>query len=230
MTDELLKRLSSTAVVQAARVSTLSNEALALIPAEPTAGAFLDALIAKELFVDASKFLAHAMPKRESVWWAYLCVQQSQGISAAEAKVIAALEAARRWVVEPDEENRRAAGAAADAVGLGLPAGCTAMAAFWSGGSLGPPEFQSVPPPDDLTPRGVSGAVILAVVGVKPESAAVRFRQFIALGLEVLNGMNRWEEAGKPVASSSQETTHFVPPETSEGPAHRRIRISDHRA
>jgi Family of unknown function (DUF6931) len=229
MTNELPMRPSSSAVVQAAHASGLSNETLALIPAEPTVEAFLDVLFARELFVDASKFLAHVMPKREAVWWACLCVQQSQGISAAEANAINALEAARRWVVEPDEANRLAAGAAANATGIGLPAGCTAMAAFWSGGSLGSPEFPAIPPPDDLTPRGVSGAVILAVVGEKPELAPVRFRQFIALGLNVLNGINRWEEYGKPLELRTQAESHFVPPKTSESPAHRTIRISDRR-
>ncbi len=92
---------------------------------------------------------------------------------------------------------RRAAQAAAEVAGLEAPAGCAAMAAFWSGGSLGPPNVPVVPPGDTLTAHGAGGAVMLAAVKREPEKAAERHRKFIAMGMDVAGGTNRWKEGAK---------------------------------
>src|ERR1051326_6159110 len=100
---------------------------------------FLNLLVEKALFPDAVRFLAHALPKREAVWWACLCAGQVFATEA-PAKMTAALRAAEQWVEEPSEDHRRAALPAAEVAEFGTPGGCAALAAFWSGGSLGPPK------------------------------------------------------------------------------------------
>jgi hypothetical protein len=145
-----------------------------------------------EQFPDAARFLAHALPKREAVWWACLCARQAAGANL-PAKPAAALQAAERWAADPSEDNRRKAQAAAEAAEMGTPAGCAAMAAFWSGGSLGPPNVPAVPPGEFLTAHGVAGAVMLAAVLTQPEKAPEKFRKFFALGVEVGNGTNKWK-------------------------------------
>ena len=110
-------------------------------------------------------------------------------LPAAKAK---ALEAARAWVLDPSEENRRACWSAAEAAEIGSPAGCTAMAAFFSGGSLSLPDLPVVPPGEDLTGRMATGALMLAAVMNEPEKASEKHTAFLRTGLQIADGQNLW--------------------------------------
>ena len=202
---------------EAAGAAALSGEARALLAGDPAPHSYLDALAARGLFPDAVKFLANALPKRQAVWWACLCARHSARGSPS-AQTDAALRAAERWVAGPDEPSRRAAESAAEAVGVGTPAGCAALAAFWSAGSRAPPHVQDVPPPDHLTARGVAGSVMLAAVATEPEQADEKFRRFIALGLDVAAGLNLWP----PIAPA------VSPPSPPDRPIQRPLRRPDH--
>lgn len=153
---------------------------------------FLDVLLEKNLYQDAARFLAHALPKREAVWWACLCARLAHGAKP-EEKIAAAIQTAEKWAVDPSDDNRRAAFPAAEKAELRTPAGCAAMAAFWSGGSLAPPNLPVVPPKEELTGHGVSCAVMLAAVLTEPEKAAEKYARFFKIGLEVAAGTNRWK-------------------------------------
>jgi hypothetical protein len=106
----------------------------------------------------------------------------------------AALQAAEKWAADPSDDNRRAAYPASEAATLGTPAGCAALAAFFSGGSLAPPNVTAVPPKEGLTAKVVGGALLLASVLTEPQKAPEKQQRFLALGLEVANGANRWKE------------------------------------
>jgi hypothetical protein len=149
-------------------------------------------LMEKALFADAVRFLAHALPKREAVWWAWVCARRAAGENPLP-KIKAALEATEKWIAQPSEENRRSAMAAAQKAELGTPAGCAGLAAFFSGGSLSPPEAPVVPPGEYLPAKAVSGAVIFAAVAQEPERAPEKFRSFVAQGVEVTNRVKLWE-------------------------------------
>src|SRR5207302_301373 len=94
---------------------------------------YLDLLTENGLLPDAVRFLAQVAPKREAVWWACRCARSVAGAEP-PAQAAAALKAAEKWAADPSEDNRRAAQAAAEAAGAETPAGCAALAAFWSGG------------------------------------------------------------------------------------------------
>lgn len=164
--------------------------------ADLTPSQFLDVLVVQRLYKDATRFLAHAMPKREAVWWAVLCAREVSVPSSPQA-IDAATRAAAAWVEDPSEENRRAALSAAKGAGFGTPAASAAMAAFVSGGSLGPPDGPVIPPKESSTAGAVVATVLLAVLKVPPEEAAERFRGFLDRGLEVASGANRWTEPVK---------------------------------
>jgi hypothetical protein len=171
----------------------LSDDALALLHPGLTPGQFLGSLLAEQRFPDAVQFLARALPKREAVWWACECVRAVTTTEAAPP-VRAALEAAERWAADPSEENRRHAKDAADTAKLKAPAGCAAMAAFLSEGSLAPPDVKTpVPPAENLTARLVAGAVQLAAVAV-PEKANENLQRFMALGQDVAAGLKSWKQ------------------------------------
>ena len=103
------------------------------------------------------------------------------------------MKAAEKWTSDPSEDNRRAAHAAAEAGAMGSPAGCAALAAFFSGGSLAPPTVAAVPPGETLTAQAATGAVLLAVVLTEPHKAVEKYRKFFALGVDVGNGVNKWK-------------------------------------
>ena len=162
----------------------LPDGAAELLAKKPTVAQLVAQLAEREQFPVAVQVRAHALPIRDAVWWACLCAK-SVGASPA-------LAAAERWVVAQSDETRRAAFVAAEAAGVGSPAGCAALAAFLSGGSLAPVGLAEVPPPENAAANAAGGAVTLAAVIKEPEKAAERFRKFLALAQDVAAGTNRW--------------------------------------
>ena len=173
-------------------VAELGEEAMALVRPDLHPLDFVALLMEKALYPDAVRFIAHALPKREGVWWGWVCARRAAGENP-PPKIKGALDATERWIAQPNEGNRRMAMAAAQKAELGTAAGCAGLAAFFSGGSLAPPEAPVVPPGEFLTAKAVSGAVIFAAVAKEPERAPERFKSFVAQGVEVTNRVKLWE-------------------------------------
>jgi hypothetical protein len=167
-------------------VAELGEEAMALLRPEMHPLDFVALLMEKALYPDAVRFIAHALPKREAVWWGWVCARRAAGDNP-QPKIKAALEATEKWIAQPSEDNRRGAMAAAQKAELGTAAGCAGLAAFFSGGSLAPPEAPVVPPGEFLSAKAVSGAVIFAAVAKEPEKAPEKFKSYVAQGVEVTN-------------------------------------------
>ena len=182
--------ISKTAMI--CSVAELSDDAAALLRPDPAPLAAVNLLVEKNLFPDAVRFLAHALPKREAVWWAWVCARRVSG-DKPPAKIAAVLEATERWIAHPNDANCRAAKDAADEAGLDSAAACAGLAAFFSGVSLSPPEAPPVPPGEFLTAKAVSGAVIFAAVKPEPAKAPEKFKSFIAQGVEVTQKIKLWE-------------------------------------
>lgn len=186
-----LAKVTAKTAAEVCQRFTLSDTARPLLRDGMAPRQLLDQLQEKQQYVDAVNFLAHALPKREAVWWACLCVRAANAKPAPQAA--AALQAAEKWVADPSEEHRRAALPAAEAADVGTPAGCAAMAAYLNSGSLAPPDLPAVPPGETLTAQMVFGAVLLSVVSTEPQKAPEKFRQALARGIEVANGTQRWK-------------------------------------
>jgi len=173
-----------------ARPLPLSEAAKALLTPTYTVRQFFDILASHPpLAEDAIRFLAAALPKREAVWWALVCVRSAVPKPTPEAAK--AMTSAEGWVKDPSEANRRACEAPAEAVGHDTAPGCLADAAFWSGGSLSPPHLPAAPPRDDLTAIAVANAILLAAVIDPPRAAEMRSR-FVALGVDVVQQKLKW--------------------------------------
>jgi Family of unknown function (DUF6931) len=188
-------RVPAKTALEICKAYTPGQKALELLGADLAPRPYFDLLVKKELWVEAGRFLAQALPKREAVWWACTCVRQGAGptIPSADANALAAAE---KWVAGPTEENRRAAHAVAEAAqGMETPAGCAAMAAFWSGGSLAAPDKPAVPPAENLTGTAVTGALIQAAALNEPDKFTEKMRLFLNVGVNTATGSNRWKEA-----------------------------------
>jgi len=174
------------------KLFALSDEAKKLYKDTLVPRQFFDALVAAGKFMDAVRFLGHALPKREAVWWACVCVRQTLGATP-QPPVTAALAAAEKWTSDPSEDNRRAAEKASQAAQLSTPAGCAALAAFLSGGSLAPPNLPVVPPAEHLTGHAAASAILMAAVITEPEKASDKYKRFCQVGIDVGNGTNKWK-------------------------------------
>jgi hypothetical protein len=184
-----LKKITAAAAADIARSAKLSAEAEALLARATTPAAYLGALIEAGLETDALRFLAFALPKREAVWWACLAARDALAADN-RPEVAACLEAVEAWVYRPDEEKRRQTFPLAEAVGFETPAGYAALAAFWSGGSIAPPDAPEVSPDPALTPTMAGAAVLLAAVKPDPLKAPAKHRLAIARGIDIANGGN----------------------------------------
>lgn len=174
-------------------VAELGDEAMALVEPDSQPAEYVKLLTEKKLYPDAIRFLAHALPKREAVWWAWVSARRAAGTEP-PPKIKASLQATERWIADPKEEHRRAAMAAAQAAELSTAAGCAGLAAFFTGGSLSPPEAPVVPPGEYLTAKAVTGAIIFSAVAPEPEKAPEKFKAAIAQGLDVTVRIKLWEQ------------------------------------
>lgn len=157
----------------------LDEKTRELLQAEPAPSPFLTALIQQELFTDAIAYLAHALPKSDAVYWACTCVRSAVG-DKPEAQ--AALAAGENWARKPGEDLCRAAEAASQ--DCKVPAAqFVALAAYWSGASLAPPDCPVVPPPPELTGTAVASAIVMAATAGDPAAIPDRFRAYLSKGI-----------------------------------------------
>jgi hypothetical protein len=177
-----------------ARIGAYEETASLLAGAEDTREA-LRRLENAGLLMEAARLVAHALPKREAVWWACMCAVHT---APAEAPLQDRLtrEAAEEWVRKQTDAQRRIAMELAMKTGLTTPEAWAAVAAFWSGDSMAPPGQDPVPPAPHLAGTAVAGAVALAAVCTDPSRQPRRLRQFL--------------ESARGIASSS---TGRLPPE-----------------
>lgn len=162
--------------------------ALAMLAGLATAAEGIIRLESAGLRNEAARLAAHALPKREAVWWGCMCARAvpDPALLPVDADALLAAEA---WVRKPTEENlRRAAMEAAQRTAFRSPEAWAAVGAFWSGGSMAPAGQPVVPPPDHLTGVAVSGGVVLAAVRLRPERAQDRLARFLAAARDIAAG------------------------------------------
>lgn len=137
---------------------------------------------------EAVRLMAHALPKREAVWWACMCADAVPAVTPKPADV-AARQAAEAWVRKSSEDPlRRTAWEVAQKTDFRSPEAWAAVGAFWSGGSMAPEGAPVVPPGDHLTGVAISGAVVIAAVRGRPERANDRLTRFLAAARDIAAG------------------------------------------
>jgi hypothetical protein len=126
---------------------------------------------------EAVSFLAHALPRYECVLWATRTLIETGVLNRGDPFATAAL----RWIDDPSDRQRRAAGAVADESGRARAGEMLCQAVFYSGGSIAPPDLPAIQPPSHVCARMASGAVLTgAYADVAPSSAV--FERAFAIG------------------------------------------------
>lgn len=192
-----LKKVSLDKAALVCQDIEMSAEAQQLLLTDPHPIDYLNKLLAQQLLVDAVRFMARALPKREATWWACICARSVIN-EQSPPLWIKALAAAETWVFKPTEPNRRLAEQTAQAAQFDNPAAWVAMAAFWSDGSMAPEHVPPVPVTDNLNSKAVAGAVMLAAVQGAAEQAAEKYQFFIQQAIDIANGGNGqvWQAKG----------------------------------
>lgn len=186
MNSALIKIEAKTAAAIGQLVE-LEDEARALMADGQTPDAYIQVLQDKKLYADAIRFLAMALPKREAVWWGCVAAR-SMMPKEVPPQEVATISAAEAWVYQPTEENRRQAMAYAEAAEFKTASSWAATAAFWSAGSMSPPEAPVVPPAPDLTAKAVTGAILLASSVAEPDKLDEVYVRMLAIGLNIAQG------------------------------------------
>jgi hypothetical protein len=161
--------------------------ALAALAGAACTAEAIERLAAAGFLAEAGTLAAHALPKREAVWWACMCARHTA--PAAEAPRLAALrDAAETWVRRQTDEARRAAFDLAQASGLDTPEAWAAMGAFWAGESIAPRAVPKVAPAPHLTGTAVAGAINLAAVRGDPLRRDARLARFLDSARDIAAG------------------------------------------
>jgi len=189
MTSNQLVRVPFEKAAQVCEIVELDDPALRLLRPGDAPRVFLDRLTKGGLFADAIRFLAHALPKREAVWWHCVSLRQAPPAEPLEEADRQALEAAEAWVFKPGEATCEAAGKLAEASGFGTPAGLAAAGAYWAGESLAPAGSPKVPPGPQLTATAVANGLILAGVEAGAEGTEAAYRRILANGVQIAQGV-----------------------------------------
>ena len=187
MTENEFYKIERDPPATLARQLRLDGGALAVLKPDQTVAQYVASLAATEQFPAAITVLAHALPKREAVWWGCISVRHAEAPERGST-ADGALAAAEAWVFHPDEAHRRPTRQAAARAGFQTAAGWAALAAFWSEGSLAPTDAPDVPPADDLTARAVAGAATLAAVQPDSGQTAKTFSAFVDMALDIARG------------------------------------------
>jgi hypothetical protein len=137
--------------------------------------------------IEATRLMAHALPKREAVWWACMCAGHTALPDLPEADQ-KCRRAAEEWVRQQNEKARYAAWDVAQASGFGTPEAWTAVAAFWSGGSMSPEGQPAVPPQPHFTGNAVAGVIALSAVRGDPTRRDARLLRFLESGRNIATG------------------------------------------
>lgn len=186
MSGRLIKIAASNLAEIAARIQSGPEAAAVLVGLADVPSALL-ALEHGGFLIEATRLVAHALPRREAVWWACMCADHTVLPDLSDDDR-AARHNAELWVRKQTDEIRRASMAHAQAAGLTSPEAWAAVGAFWSGDSMSPLGQPLVPPAAHLAGTAVAGSVALASVRGDVLRQMGRLSQFLASGREIATG------------------------------------------
>lgn len=131
---------------------------------------------------DAACFIAHAMPRYECVMWALRSLIEIRAVDRADPHVVAAL----RWIDNPSDSLRRAAGELANGIDDDTPGALLCQAIFLAGGSLSGEDLPPVQPPPDVCAKLAVAALLTGIE--KTDDPDASLAASLALGEAIIAG------------------------------------------
>lgn len=173
---------SEITAAQIAERCDLEPAARALLAPELSADDYLAQLISAERWLDAVKFLAQSLPKRDAIRWGVEMLRLTAPPAASDVQIFDHLE---QWCDEPNDARRRAIMTLAERNQFQSPAAWLAAAAFWSEGSMLAPDLPEVPADAGLTGRTIGTALTAAAWIAAPRQPETVWRTYLQHGNNV---------------------------------------------
>ena len=173
-------------------VAGLGEPARQLAASASAAHSFAESLVRHEHHEDAVRFLAHVLPARQAVLWAWSCAKTVTPGNAG-APVFECLAATEQWIAQPTDEHRRTAMSAAQKAEVGTPAGAAGLAAFLSGDTVAAAGMPVGPPAPFLASKAAAASIMLSAVSAEPDKAPAKYRSFLLRGFELAQRTQLWE-------------------------------------
>lgn len=154
-------------------------------PASASVADVLAELEAKEAWVDMIRLLSVSLPPRECVWWACIAGRQILG----EKGTSVCLDAAEKWVFEPNDQNRITIQQALETESTGDKTAPAATAALYAPGNLGPGDMSEIEAPPGIVSTCAFGVNLrtLKAAGGNPND---QFQVIIDRALDIARGGN----------------------------------------
>lgn len=131
----------------------------------------------------AVKIIGLALPRMEAIAWAAAVVGDGVDQHSLPVARRLLLDATLRWLDDPSDEHRWSLYHSAEKGEDDWPEKLLGLAAFFSGGSIGPEEIEPILPAPFLTGELASGAVLLAAASASNPAAGLAMA--LALGEQV---------------------------------------------
>jgi hypothetical protein len=153
--------------------------------------AFLNALLSRGFQMQAILFLAHAIPSREGIWWAWTAART---LSPADPAASGALSAVEKWLSAPTDEHRILCRQVAERLPSGSAPAALCEAVFFTG-NLAQPGAAPIPPPQFSSSKFVGACIILCACEADPRNPGPHFQASIERGLEVVRRIKLWDSS-----------------------------------
>lgn len=181
-----LSRIKASTANELVQHFDLSDEGDSIAVLDEAPVKVITQLLSKENYHDAVTMLAHALPKREAVWWA--CLAARKALDPEQAADAACITATELWVRDPSELNRKAAKKLGDSRKKKSAAAWAATAASWCTGNMLDDDATIVAPPDFLYAHAVAAGITLAAVAAGPKLMADSYQLFVRQGFDLAAG------------------------------------------
>lgn len=157
-------------------VLDLRPEALACTRDAANLAEFITRLTDAEHYSAAVRVLAHALPLRQALWWACLCVFDARNMRPAQDQD-RLLHLVFLWVINPNDDTRRRAESATSETDE--CEGCLAAALARSQSTLIAAQF-------------VEAGVLIAAESLAGRSRSAVLRDWLYMGLQIADGRLPW--------------------------------------
>jgi hypothetical protein len=168
---------------------SLSAEARNLLRKDQLVLDYIRLLIAEGKHQDAVHMVANLLPKREAVWWATQTARQTAP-DPLPAELEKAIAASEKWVTELSDESRRACWSVGNKAGVETAAGSVAIATYFSGGSMGPPDQEPIAPDELITGKMVATSILLSVLKAGPDERSALFENVLDQGMNLYRSLS----------------------------------------
>lgn len=177
--------------LELSRQAQLKVPATDLLKDSQSAGHFAELLVSHQLWMAAINYMAHAIPPREGIWWAWYSIRKVAAPDMPPDQVDA-LKLAETWIAQPTEENRRKAHEFSQRIDSGCGPQLLLEGIYSTGELEDPLSGNKVPAIRYMSSKYVNACVIGACYVPDPKHPEVTANDFLRQAFEVAARIQLW--------------------------------------